>query len=157
MSGALGSGRVAQIVRSFFCFSLVLLCSGCIGQGQWGKNPHASFWPSGQTLREAAVTAATSRQTWIPLAGAALLQIDDVDDRWSEDLATDRPLFGDDAEDISDDLRDVATGAYVLTALFADSETFGDKGRGLAVGAATMVLDGIATQSLKDLGKRAAG
>ena len=105
-------------------------------------------------LRDAAITAAKDPQTWIPLVGAALLQVDNADERWSEDLADDQPLFGDDAQDVSDDLRDLATASYLITALAANSETYGDKGRGLAVGAATMVLDGIASQGLKDLSGR---
>ena len=103
---------------------------------------------------QAAKTAATDPQTWVPLVGAVALQIDNVDEKWSEDLAADQPLFGDDAEDVSDDLRDVATGAYVVTALLAPSEKFGHKARGLAVGAGTMILDGVFSQGIKDLSKR---
>ena len=102
----------------------------------------------------AAKTAATDPQTWVPLLGAAVLQIDDADERWSRDLAEDQPLFGDDAEDVSHNLRDTATGAYVLTALLAPSDKFGDKARGLGVGAGTMILDGVFSQGIKDLSGR---
>lgn len=103
---------------------------------------------------QAARTAALKPQTWIPLLGAGLLQVDNLDQKWSQDLADDRPLFGDDAADVSDDLRDAATGAYVLSALFTESDSWGAKGRGLAVGAGTMLLDGAVNQGLKDLSKR---
>ena len=90
----------------------------------------------------------------MPLAGAAVLLAADVDQQYSEDLWDDQPLFGDDAEDISSDLRDVASGAYVLTALLAPSPTFGAKAKGLAVGAATAITDGVVNRGLKDLIQR---
>lgn len=127
-----------------------LLLSACIGQGSWGQGK----WPDGKRFAEAARIAATDPYTWVPVAGAALLQIDNVDERWSRDLAEDQPLFGSDAESVSDDLRNVSTAAYFLTALAAPSEDLGDKTRGLAVGVGTMILDGVASQAGKDLAKR---
>ena len=128
----------------------ILLIQACVSSPSdtnWGKGS----WPSMSKLGAAARTAATDPQTWVPIVGAGLLQIDNVDKRWTEDLIHDQPLFGDDAEDWSDDLRDISTGAYVITALFAESDSYGQKARGLAVGAGTMILDGIASQGLKDL------
>ncbi len=130
---------------------VVLLLSGCIGRGEWGV---ASGFPDGQRFSSAAVNAAKSPQTWLPLVTAGLLIAADVDDQWSEDLFEDQPLFGDDAEDLSSDLRDIASGAYVLTALLAPSPTVGAKLRGLSVGAGTAILDGVVNRGLKDLTQR---
>lgn len=127
----------------------ICLTSACVNtqsQPGWGGGE----WPTLNKFGQAAQHAAVSPQTWAPLLTAGLLQIDDADKRWSRDLAEDQPLFGDNAKDVSNSLRDVATGAYVLTALFAESESYQQKARGLAVGAGTMVLDGLVNQGLKD-------
>ena len=126
--------------------ALCVLTSGCISTGNWGKGQ----WPDGERLGRAAKEAALDPHAWVPVVAAGVLLAADVDHDWSEDLAEDQPLFGDDAEDVSDDLRDVATASYVLTALLAPSETFGDKARGLAVGAGTMIADGVLNRGLKE-------
>ena len=128
---------------------LVWLTSACVNHQaprSWGEGQ----WPSWQKFGDAAKTAATSRQTWMPLLAAGLLQIDEADERWSEDLADSQSLFGSDASDVSDTLRDVSTGAYVVTALLAESDSYGDKIRGFGVGVGTMVLDGVISQGIKD-------
>ncbi len=131
---------------------LVLLCSGgCVGHGNFGSNAH---WPSLDELSSAARSAATDPTVWVPVATAGVLLAADVDDKWSEDLADDQPLFGDDAEDISSKLRDVASGAYVLTALLAPSPTVGDKFKAVSVGMATAALDGVVSYGVKDLVRR---
>ena len=107
-------------------------------------------WPSGSNLAAAAKSAASDPNTWVPLATAGVLLVADVDEKWSRDLAENQKIFGGDAEDISHDLRDAATGAYLLTALLAPSDSLGDKARGLSVGAATMVLDGLVNSALKE-------
>ena len=126
----------------------VLLLGGCVGSGSWGEGAR---WPSSGTLGQAAKSAAMDPQTWVPLVTATLLMATDVDDKWSQDLADDQPLFGDDAEDVSDDLRDVASAAYLLTALLAPSPTVGAKAKGLAVGAGTAIVDGVLSRGLKDV------
>ena len=142
--------------RKLWCLPLVVLLTGCVTQGgEWGGGPGGSGeWPSWKKLGQAAKTAAVAPQTWAPIVGAGLLQIDGVDEKWSEDLATDQPVFGSDAKGISDDLRDVATAAYLITALAAPSGSTRDKFRGLAVGVGTMILDGGFSQGLKDLSSR---
>ena len=138
-------GRRRLRVSGALC--AILLMSGCVSGGNWGEGAR---WPSGANLVAAAKSAATDPNTWVPLATAGVLLAADVDEKWSRDLAEDQKIFGGDAEDTSDDLRDVATGAYVLTALLAPSDYFGDKARGLSVGAATMVVDGVLTTALKE-------
>lgn len=133
---------------------LVLLMSGgCVGgpDARWGQHVH---WPAAADLREAAGAAALDPQTWLPLAGAALLTITDRDNAWSESLADDQPLFGDDAADVSDDLRDLTTVAYFVTALAAPSPDASAKLRGLSVGVGTMLLEGAVTTALKEVTSR---
>ncbi len=125
-----------------------LLClGGCVGQGNWGSSVH---WPTGSQFSEAARTAAKDPTVWVPVLTAGVMLAADVDKKWSEDLAEDQPLFGDDAEKISSNLRDVASGAYVLTALIAPSPTLQDKFKGISVGVATAALDGAVSYSLKE-------
>ena len=133
-------------MRAVIAAGLCLLMGGCVSGGQWGSEVH---WPSGSNLASAAKEAATAPGTWVPLVAAGALIAADVDHDWSEDLAEDQPLFGDDAEDVSHDLRDIATGAYLVTALLAPSDSITDKGRGLLVGAGTMVADGVLSKYMK--------
>ncbi len=130
----------------------LLMLGGCVGQGgNWGAGVHL---PGVERMASAARNAATDPQTWVPLATAGLLIATDVDKDWSEDLAENQDFFGDDAEDISTNLRDFSTAAYLVTALAAPSDNVGDKIKGLSVGAATMVVDGMVSQGLKDLAGR---
>ena len=126
---------------------LALLLGGCVGHGHWGE---AAGLPSRGQLSEAAVNAVKAPQTWVPLAAAGLLLATDVDQKWSEELYEKQPLFGDDARSVSNDLRDIASGAYVLTALLAPSPTWEAKAKGFAVGARTALLDGAINHSLKE-------
>ena len=126
---------------------LALLLGGCVGHGHWGE---AAGIPSGGHLSQAAVNAIKAPQTWVPLAAAGLLLATDVDERWSAELYEKQPLFGDDARSVSNDLRDVASGAYVLTALLAPSPTWEAKAKGFAVGASTAILDGAINHTLKN-------
>lgn len=60
-------------------------------------------------------------QFWAPLAGALAVQIDDQDERLTERLREDTPIFGStsDASQASDDLRDLTRLGYMTTALVA--------------------------------------
>ncbi len=124
-----------------------LMLGGCVGHGNWGAEVG---FPSGK-LAAAARSAALDPHTWVPLATAGVLIAADVDKDWSEDMAQRQDFFGDDAEDVSHDLRDLSTAAYVITALAAPSDTTADKLKGLSVGAATMAVDGLLTGGLKEV------
>ena len=144
--------RIKRIAATGVWVMACALLSGCIAPGgQWGK---ATAWPTSQSLGQAAKDAALDPQTWVPLLTAGVLVAADVDKDWSEDLAEEQALFGSDAEDASDTLRDVATGAYVVTALLAPSASLQDKAKGLALGASTMLVDGVVNQGLKDWTQR---
>ncbi len=122
-----------------------LITGGCVNAGgTWGQAPES------YDFLRAAQTAAVDPRTWIPVAGAGLLVATDADQHWTEKLAEDRPLFGRNAADASDDIRNLATLTYVVTALAAPSDNVNEKLRGLGVGVATMLVDGAITQGLKD-------
>jgi membrane-associated phospholipid phosphatase len=127
------------------------LLTGCVSvteRGYWGDNVR---WPSGRHLGDAALDAARSPHTWVPLAGALLLGVTDLDDEIS-DWATDKtPLFGSNADSASDQLRDLNVAAYLATALLAPSDSVAGKVRGLAVGGAALVLEDQIVGVLKDV------
>ena len=133
---------------------LVAMCTGCTTvteRGSWGANAH---WPSGKELRRAAADAATDPMTWIPLAGAAALAVTDLDDDLSDWAAEEQPLFGSNANDVSDDLRNLATVAYAATALLAPKPKLADKAKGVAVGMSAMAITEGITRAGKSLSNR---
>ena len=106
-------------------------------------------WPTWQDFSSAAVNAARSPNTWVPLAGAALLMVDDQDADLTEWAMREQPVFGDDAASAGDDIEALLAGTYLLTVLTTPGETWSDRGRRLSVGAATVVLEGGVTKGLK--------
>lgn len=75
--------------------------------------------PGWTKLKQRLMQTAQQPAFWAPLAAAAVLQVDDQDNRLTERLREDTPLFGStqDALDASDDLRDLTELGYVATAL----------------------------------------
>ncbi len=126
-------------------------CAGTAKSGSWGSGAH---WPDGAELTQAAVRAAKSPLTWVPLVGAAGLAIGDADDSVSDWASDETPLFGSDASDASDTLRDITTASYSATALIAPSDSLADKAKGLAVGGATIGITSGVTKGLKSITDR---
>jgi hypothetical protein len=102
-------------------YLLTLLATGVSGCGTlpdgriWGED--ATWRPGSERLKSAAVTAARDPWVWVPLAGAALFQVDDWDRRASDWARKHTPVFGsqEDAEEWSDDLRDASKYAHWAT------------------------------------------
>jgi len=137
-------------------FSLAML-NGCgtlpNGRG-WGQD--ATFTPGWNRVGKAAVKAALSYETWVPLAGALVLQIDDLDERLSDWATDETPVFGnrEDADRWSSYLRDASAAAYLATALATPSgdepgEWAVSKAKGLAVGLAAWGATAGSTTVLK--------
>jgi len=133
-----------------------LLLGGCAhtgGQrGDWGHG--ADFTPGWAAIGRAAREAATDPYTWIPLAGAAALQIGDADDEIADWARREHPLFGSThtAKDASDWLRLATLGSYAGIGLGAPSSAgqwWADKSAGFAVGAATLLATNGMTSVLK--------
>lgn len=139
--------------------SIVLLCcTGCTtlpsGRG-WGEG--ATARPGWERVREAAIDAATDPWVWAPLAGAAVLQIDDWDTRAADWAREHTPIFGDteSARQWSDDLR--STSAYVHYATIlatpsgsTPSEWLLNKAKGTLVHVAAVSSTGFVTNRIKD-------
>ena len=93
---------------------------------------------------------------WAPLAGAALMQIDDFDRRTSDWAREHTPIFGSqhNAEEWSDELRTASVVAHYATIVATPSgDDFGEwlmnKAKGTLVDAAAVAATGAVTQSLK--------
>jgi hypothetical protein len=143
-------------LRGLAAACCLLLLVGCASGGSrlnWGAHL-PSGKPLAHHLGSAAKKAVLTPETWVPLVLAAGLAIDDWDDQSSRWAARKQPLFGDDADDVSDNLRDVATAAYFITALAAPSERWQDKVSGLSVGVGTMLLEGGLSEGLKSAASR---
>lgn len=138
--------------------ALLAGCGTLPGGRTWGEE--ATLAPGWQRVREAAWSAARNPRVWLPLAGAALLQVSD----WDRDIADwarrETPLFGSNerAGEWSDHLRTASVVGFHVTALATPGgdtarEWFGNKLRGYAVDSAAIVTT---TELMQQL-KRAAG
>jgi len=137
---------------------LVTLTAGCstLPNGQrWGED--VSF-PNWDKLKSTAWKAARDPQTWVPLAGALVLSVGDLDEDLSDWAVRETPLFGseDSADDASDDMRTALGIATVASALATpggtgSAEWASAKAKGLLVEVSAAVLTSSATGGLKDL------
>lgn len=141
---------------------LVALTSGCgtLPNGhRWGQDVSLPGW---EKLKSTAWKTARDPQTWVPLAGALVLSVGDLDEDLSDWAVRETPLFGsrDSADDASDDMR-VALGLATVASALAtpggpggSSDWFVAKSKGLLVEASAAALTASATAGLKDLTKR---
>jgi hypothetical protein len=84
--------RISSAVLTVVVGASVL--SGCASSKR-GLEPR-DYWPSGERWKHAATRALTDRGTWIPLAGAAVVSIDDWDREISDWAVENTPIFGSD-------------------------------------------------------------
>jgi len=82
---------------------------------EWGED--ATVRPGWQRVGQAALTAVEDKSFWLPLAGAAVLQIDGWDRKVSNWARRRTPIFGSqrNAADWSDRLRSASSYAYFAT------------------------------------------
>ena len=136
---------------------LVLPLAGCgtlpTGRG-WGED--ATWRPGWERVRTSAVNAARDPWVWAPLAGAAVLQIDDLDQRTADWAREHTPVFGSqrNAENWSDDLRTASAVAHYATILATPSgddfsEWLANKARGTLVDVAAVSATVAVTRALK--------
>ena len=87
-------------------------CATVPGGSGWGEN--ATLTPGWKRVRESAVNAARDPHVWVPLAGAAIFQVDNLDHRVSDWAQRETPVFGsqEDAARWSDDFRTAASVAW---------------------------------------------
>ena len=127
----------------FFCFFIVCN-SGCgtMSNGrQWGQD--ATLFPGWEKVGNAALDAVVSPATWLPAAGALVLQIDNWDHRVSAYASRQTPIFGSqsNALNYSDYFLAASEATYALTVLTTPSgdqpaDWMAAKFKGLAVGMA---------------------
>jgi membrane-associated phospholipid phosphatase len=152
---------LASLVRSLHrlgsCALLAISLGACTTRpdgSYWGANATAT--PGWDRIGHAALKAATDPFTWVPAAGAAALQIDDLDDEIAEWANDETPLFGsrEAASDASDWLQAASVAVYVGTGLGAPAPR-GDwlrtKAKGFAVGAAAIATTVGTTALLKQV------
>lgn len=91
---------------------------------------------------------------WVPIAVAAALQINDLDEQLSEDLADNNPIFGDqeNADDVSGDLLHFTQVAYISAGVFIPNGTLGPLGKVVLIGGQSLSVDVVdnITNELKD-------
>jgi hypothetical protein len=149
----------AFLVMAFFILELLTGC-GTLQNGRgWGQD--ATVFPGWHRVGDAAVHAATAPETWVPLACALVLQVDDMDKRISNYASSHTPVFGSQkaADDAGYLFRDSMRAAYIVTMLAAPSgDKLGDwscsKVKGLVVGLAAGESTDLATSGLKDVSNR---
>lgn len=133
-------------------FGMCLLqLGGCAGGGWGARTELPSSW---QEIGQAARAAATQPSVWVPLTGALVLGVADLDDNISEWAVREQPLFGNNAADVSDDLQDASAAVLVVSALLAPADSGADRVKGLATQAGTLLLTGGVTEGLKKLTRR---
>ncbi|MHC4264819.1 MAG: phosphatase PAP2 family protein [Planctomycetota bacterium] len=115
----------------------------------WGEDIFLP--PEGERMWKAACDAFWDPQTWIPLAGAAVFAIDDLDEQTSNWAVRHNPIYDsdDNARDYSDDLKDILEAEAIVTAILTPSGKEADRW-GLAAFGATVG----ATDVLKDVTDR---
>ena len=105
-----------------FLFLLILTgCAALPGARRWGED--ATMSPGWERVRVAAADAARNPWVWVPLAGAAGLQIGSWDRKISDWAIRETPVFGSprNAANWSDDLRNAAILLDTMTTLLAPS------------------------------------
>ena len=131
--------------------AIFVVLTGCAG-GDWGAR--SGFPGSWQAVGDAALDAARQPSVWVPLSGALVVGVGDLDDNISDWAVREQPLFGSNAADVSDTLLDASLGIWAATTLLAPTDSIGDKLRGTAVQASSIVLTGGISEGLKSLTDR---
>jgi membrane-associated phospholipid phosphatase len=119
-----------------------------------GREQDATLLPGWQSVQTAAIDAASSPITWVPLLAAGLLQIDNADHNLSRWASDNTPIFGSQqtADTISTDLERAAIGLYVATALAAptgEEQWLANKAKEFGVGLGAELTTAGITEGLK--------
>jgi PAP2 superfamily len=136
--------------------TLAVGLAGCATRQSRDWASDVTWVPSRAQLAEAALDAAKNPRVWLPLAGAAVFQIDGWDRKVSNYARDHTPIFGSQraAQDWSDGLRTASSVAYFATVLATPDPNepgpwIRDKAEGLAIGLGAIAVTGLATTGLK--------
>jgi hypothetical protein len=155
-----------KAVRIYVFLFLVLISlpvffgCGTLSNGRgWGQD--ATLTPGWDRIKESAVNAALSPETWIPVAISMGLMIDEADERISDWASKNNPLFGsqENADKWSDYLTYGSGGAYLITSMATPSgdnpsDWLEAKAKGLIIGAAASGITAGSTKLIKDISGR---
>lgn len=139
----------------FVLLIALLSMGGCVTPGaEWGNAVTLS--PGWDHVKQSARTAAKSPHTWVPLAGAAIFSIGDLDEDTLDWALRHHPLSSDrqDAVDLSDDLKTLSKLNYLLTTLTVPSDSFSSRAKGLAGGLVAIGISHGITSGLKSVTNR---
>lgn len=133
---------------------------GTMSNGRaWGEDIFLP--PDGERMWNAACKAFLNPKTLLPLAGAAVFAIDDLDQQTSNWAVKHNPIFGsvEDAKDCSDNLNDILEAEVIVTAILTpgskDANRWGkSKLRGGLVEWAAIGATSGVTNILKDVTNR---
>jgi hypothetical protein len=150
-----GSRTAARIKPTVFIVMAGLAGCATLPDGsRWGDN--ASFSVGWDRTADAALQAAKSPWVWAPLAGAAVMQIDNWDHRVSNWAVDNTPVFGSvsSASNASDILQVSAGVGYLASVLATPSgdagpEWWSAKLDGGLVGLGAIAATSVATEGLK--------
>ena len=142
------------------CILGLLTACGTLKNGHaWGQD--ATLFPGWHRVCNAALDAVVAPETWVPVVGAAALQVDHMDKRISHYATSRTPVFGsqDTAGYAGHLFRESSRWAYLVTSLSTSSGDEPDswasaKLKGFTVGAAAFVSTSAATGFVKDTTKR---
>lgn len=148
--------RLASIAIS----ALLVSCGTLAGGRGWGQD--ATLSPGWARVRAAALANLEDPVTWLPIASAAVLQVDDFDRRISDWARDETPIFGSTqhASDASDTWRTVTNDLWTVSLFVPPSgETAGEwawsRTKGATVEIAAKAVSRGVTSVLKDVSNRA--
>ena len=134
-----------------FC-SLASGCSTLPNGDRWGQN---AYFPGWEKLKSSAWNAARDPHTWVPLAGAAVMSLGDLDEDLSDWALREQPVFGSEssADDASDFMVNALAGTAIVSAFATPGGTrdgwFVPKLKGVLVETSAAVVAGSVTSTLK--------
>jgi membrane-associated phospholipid phosphatase len=138
-----------------------MMLGGCAATGERSWGADVTWHPGLQRLRESAIDAAATPRVWVPLAGAALLQVNGWDRRVSNWAREKTPVFGSEqsAKDWSDYLRTASSVAYFTSVAFTPGSDepgswLREKSQGLLVGLGAIAATSVVTTGLKSVTNR---
>jgi hypothetical protein len=133
---------------------------GTLSNGHsWGQD--ATLSPGWDRIKRSAVNAALSPETWGPVAGALVFQVNHMDKRVSDWASNNSPVFGSqrNAENWSN-LLEVSSGVVYIITVMAEpsgndpSDWLIAKAKGLAIGAAASGITAGSTSLIEILSGR---
>jgi len=151
--------KLYTLASILLIFPLIVSCGTLSNGRRWGED--ATLFPGWERIKKSAVDVALEPETWAPAVCAAVIQIDNADERISEWAVRHTPVFGsvERANDASDLMVEAAGVAYLATTLATPGgddakEWTVSKSKGLAVGVTSLLASQGATAYLKEATNR---